>query len=232
MITKRKYPWIAKQDWTNVLFLHWPISVPLMESLIPRPFIVDTFDEKAWISIVLFKVQNSRPRGIPKQLSYPEIIQINVRTYVKLPSSPERGVYFFRLYGKSLLATMGARSGYGLPFQYMQTEMKKENDMTHVFGNMDNRTIFAARYRPSKAYIHTKLTSFLAERYCIWNIKKKKIIKIPILHTLWDLTQVNVEITQNELLPFAAQSSDNLFAFFHSYKQAKLFPYEVYGKVK
>src|SRR5690625_1229799 len=102
MITKRQYPWLAVQDWYNILFMHWPVPVEKIKPFVPQVFVIDTFAQSAWISIVIFQAKNSRLRSLPKQLAFPPVTQINVRTYVTSPTSQEQGVYFLNLHVKSM----------------------------------------------------------------------------------------------------------------------------------
>src|SRR5699024_8312268 len=113
MITKRKYPYVAEQLWTDVLFLHWPVSPQVIRSFVPKPLQINTFDGNAWVSIVVFQAKNSHVRGLPTWTSFPSVTQINVRTYVSCPQHIERGVYFFSLHVNHFLAVLGARNLYG-----------------------------------------------------------------------------------------------------------------------
>lgn len=226
MISKRKFPWMAKQNWSNILFIHWPVSLSMIEPLVPSPFKIDTFHQSAWISIVVFCAERSQLRFIPDPFKFPSVTQINVRTYVTVPQSAERGVYFFNLYVKNRLAIFGAKTLFHLPFSYLQTEMTNKSDGSIlVTGKSNLETIFSVRYTAQNENEKEKdeLAHFLTERYCIWNVKEKQVIKVPILHSLWDLQKVNATIKTNTLLPNL--SSDPLFHFC-PYKRAILFPYE------
>ena len=44
---------IMKQKWHNLLFLHWNIPASTLTSLIPKQLKLDTYNDKAWIGIII-----------------------------------------------------------------------------------------------------------------------------------------------------------------------------------
>src|SRR5690625_3405114 len=120
LITKRKYPWLGEQTWHDILFLHWKVEPETIRAFVPKPFVLDSFEGDTWISVVVFQAKNSLVRGMPNWTSFTPVTQINARTYVYHSENHERGVYFFALRVDSLLAAVGARTLFGLPFH--QTE--------------------------------------------------------------------------------------------------------------
>src|SRR5690625_104907 len=186
MIEKRKYPYFAEQTWQGIFFFNWPVEQTVLSQYIPEPFKLDLFAGRAWITLVLFQASNSRFRSFPGWTFYPLVTQMNLRTYVYSKSSQEKGVYFLSISLNSLLATLGGKSMFRLPFQYKNVYMKKTNDHVSVIHANENLLQFSYEL---KEVIDIKLAEFLTERYCIWNVKGKKIIKIPILHPKWTVQQ-------------------------------------------
>lgn len=160
-------PWAMSMRWTDLLFMHWPIDPALMRQAVPGDFDLDLYDGKAWVGVVPFKMQATRPRfcpPVPQKLmpvspsSFPEL---NVRTYVtvnikengltkKLP-----GVFFFSLDAASKLSVRMARLGFNLP--YFDATMKVEHEpgsaaWTHYQSVRTHYRAtparFAASYRP------------------------------------------------------------------------------------
>ena len=85
-----------KQEWHNLLFLHWPVPISLIRNQIPKQLELDTYNNKAWIGIIPFQMKNLRPSyafPIPKISNFTEI---NLRTYVK-DKYNRKGVWFFSL---------------------------------------------------------------------------------------------------------------------------------------
>jgi len=230
MIAKRKLPWFAQQSWVHTLFMHWPVTPESLEAYIPKALNIDTFDGSAWISIVTFHAEDSRLRLSPKWTSLDPVAQINVRTYVTYPGSNERGVYFFTIHIQHLTAALGAKTLFKLPFCYAQTMMQEISDNTvEVRAEDAGKLLFEATYTPlMDQVVKSELGAYLAERYCIWNVKGDQVIKIPIKHQRWDLYQVDVTIPHNEVLPLDVGSS-NPIAFYSPFKETTLYPYETYG---
>lgn len=228
MITKRKLPWFAHQSWVHTLFLHWPVTPEVLKSFIPEEFEVDTFDGSGWISIVAFHAEDSRLRLSPKWTSLDPVTQINVRTYVTYPASQERGVYFFTIHVQHLTAALGAKSLFKLPCRYAQTKMEEMKQHVQVMVKDAGKLLFSTDYAPQMdSESHSVLGKFLAERYCIWNVKEKDVIKIPIKHQRWDLYNVDVKLNHNRLLPIDVGSVTPI-AFYSPFKKATLYPYETY----
>ena len=96
-----------RQTWRHLTFLHWPYSPDLIRPLIPTGLALDTFDGEAWVGLVPFEIHGTP--GIPH---FPET---NLRTYVIGPDG-SRAVWFFSLDAARLLAVLGARVGYHLPY--------------------------------------------------------------------------------------------------------------------
>ena len=71
---------IMKQEWHNLLFLHWPIPTSLIRHKIPKQLELDTYNNSAWIGIIPFQMQKLRPsfafsiplfRTLPKSIYEP-----------------------------------------------------------------------------------------------------------------------------------------------------------------
>lgn len=235
MIVRRKYPYIARQTWKQIYFTHWRVDESLLNRYIPKPFTLDTFDGSAWLTVVCFLAEDSRLRFLPMPV-LPSAIQINVRTYVTMDGHDEQGVYFFNLFVNSQLAVFGARQTFHLPFEYVHsTYIETDNEVgyhsKYGVGGRD-MTIFSARFNQFKETFiddaDEELDKFLTERYCIWNLKRKRIIKIPILHRHWKLNRVNALIDTNELHPLIKNVQPNLIHY-SDQKLSCLFPYESLG---
>ena len=102
---------VAEVICRDVLFAHWPIDPTKLRSVVPSALTVDTFDETAWVSIVVVDIAEARVQGVPYRPSLPSI---NLRTYVSLDGEP--GVYFISLEMDGRLSAWVARNGFGLPY--------------------------------------------------------------------------------------------------------------------
>src|SRR5690606_35966634 len=121
------------------------------------------------------------------------------------------------------VSIFGARTFYQLPFHYASFF---EDHWNGIQLSDKNGKIFSVKYEPVIKMEKDKLSSFLTERYCIWNMKGSNAIKIPVLHKKWKLQKVNVVLNENRLFPFSAEKLDtlNYISHFSPYKHAVLFP--------
>lgn len=157
-------PWAMSMRWVDLLFMHWPIEPALMRQAVPGDFDLDLYEGMAWVGIVPFCMQSTRPRllpPVPRKLmpvspsSFPEL---NVRTYVTVNTKRNGlthqvpGVYFFSLDAASKIAVRLARFGFNLPYFDATMRVTEENGWTHYQSQRThygaNPARFAASYRP------------------------------------------------------------------------------------
>jgi len=232
LIEKRQWPWIAQQNWRDILFIHLPASYEKLRSLVPAPFKIDTYNGQGWISIVLFKATHSRLRYMPESLSFPPFYQMNIRTYVTFGSEP--GVYFFSINTNNTLVKLGGNLAC-LPFSKANITMQHEKDKIYFEANRlfdEQNATFKVAYS-SNLYPFSPRTAllsyFLTERYCIWMFQGNTILKAPIFHSRWNLQQANISILKNINLPF--HFSEDIIAHYAPFKHALIHPFERFGKV-
>ena len=72
---------VMHQNWNNLLFMHWPISVELLRPLVPEALEVDTFEGQAWIGMTPFNLNDLRLSGLPAVPGLSAFDELNVRTY-------------------------------------------------------------------------------------------------------------------------------------------------------
>jgi uncharacterized protein len=105
---------VMYQTWDKRLFLHWPITAELWRPLIPSRLSLDTFEGQAWVSVTPFTMRGIRPVLLPPLPVLSQSHELNVRTYVQVDGVP--GVWFFSLDASNMLAVLGARATFGLPY--------------------------------------------------------------------------------------------------------------------
>ncbi len=69
--------------WRDLLFAHWPIEVEALRALVPPALEIDTFDGRAYLGIVPFRMEDVAPRGVPALPRVSAFPEVNVRTYVR-----------------------------------------------------------------------------------------------------------------------------------------------------
>ena len=144
-------PWIMTQRWNDLLFLHYSLPPEVIRPLVPDVLTLDTYQQRAWVSVTPFWINHLRPPGVPSLPWFSHFAEINVRTYVTRDGKP--GVYFFSLDASNLSAVWGARVFYRLP--YWQAAMKVKGragprSSTSPSGSTDRNRLNFVLLRPGR----------------------------------------------------------------------------------
>jgi len=190
-------PWLMRQKWHDLLFMHWPLPSKTLEKYIPAPLKLETFKGSAWLGVVPFTMTDVGLRGLPG-LSFHEI---NVRTYVT--DGRRSGVWFFSLDAASAGMVHIARSWYQLPYFYAKMKMMKDNDWIHYESQRkDAEAELIMKYRPvSEVQVASpgSLDYWLTERYCLYSARRQNIYRAEIHHLPWPLQKAEAVIEKNTI---------------------------------
>lgn len=203
------------QNWNDLLFAHWPIAPATMAALLPAGLEVDTFDGYAWAGVVPFWMDGIRHRipgsadrstAIPMVETFPEL---NLRTYVRSRLTGRAGVFFFSLDATSLLAVIGARTIFHLPYYFANMARETANDGTVRYKSRRlftrDEISFQATYRGLGRPIDASpnhpgsIEHFLTERYCLFTTFRGRVLVGNIHHKPWPLEPAEAEIRTNRL---------------------------------
>ena len=165
-------PWAMTMAWLDLLFAHWSFAPEDIAKLLPPGLELDTYEGRAWLGVVPFRMDAVGPRGlnwIPGVSAFPEL---NVRTYVVRDGKP--GVWFFSLDATSKLAVRAARMGFSLPYYDAAIRCEAEPDgwVAYDSARVDPPGRFVGRYRgvgPVYQSTPGTLESWLTERYCLYS---------------------------------------------------------------
>jgi len=189
-----------RQTWRQLTFLHWPYHPADIRRLLPDGLTLDTFEHSAWVGLVPFEICNLR--GIP---SFPET---NLRTYVIGPDG-SRAVWFFSLDADRLLAVIGARAGYRLP--YFWANMRVRNDgrtirytsrrrWPHGQSTTNIGIEAGERYQPNQI---TERDHFFTARFRLYTRMGGQLAAAQIEHDPWPLARAEA-LEVNQTLTTAA----------------------------
>ena len=137
---------VMTQAWRDLAFVHWSYDPDVVQRLLPEGVEVDTFEGRAWVALVPFRMTRLRVRGLPPIPTTTDFPEINVRTYVKVNGRP--AVWFFSLDTPKLLPTLAARLAFRLPYCFGRATVTVTDDV------LESRV---ARRWPSRASSHLKL---------------------------------------------------------------------------
>lgn len=197
-------PWILLQEWTDLLFAHWPLPPDVVRPHVPEALELDTFDGQAWIGIVPFHLSLLKGRLVPPVPGVSSFPELNVRTYVTDGRHP--GVYFFSLDAARLVAVAGARAFFGLPYFHAEMEIRRENGWIHYRSRRlhDPSPMFSARYRPvgdtpAEPEPDT-LDHWLVERYCLHTVRgESRRRRVEVHHPPWLLRPAELVTSANDM---------------------------------
>ncbi|HDH02855.1 MAG TPA: DUF2071 domain-containing protein [Actinobacteria bacterium] len=116
---------MMRNEWRDLTFLHWDYDPERVQSVLPDRLTVETWDDRAWVGVVPFRMKVRLPRGpyIPWVSYFPET---NCRTYVTGPNG-EVGVWFFSLEAARLPAVIAGRLGYGVWYHWAKMSVDQQD---------------------------------------------------------------------------------------------------------
>jgi hypothetical protein len=197
-------PWVMTQVWRKLLFAHWSVPAETMRPLLPVGLALDTWDGQAWLGIVPFQMERVHFRRLPGIPTATRFAELNVRTYVTAEDKP--GVYFFSLDAGSLLAVLGARALFALPYYHARFAIATEDDTIHYrcerLGSGKPGAVFEARYQPTgpvQVAQPGSLEDWLTARYCLYTTRGSRLMRGEVQHALWPLQSATAEIVRNTI---------------------------------
>ena len=197
-------PWIMTQRWNDLLFLHYPVAPETLRPLVPELLTLDTYQQRAWVTVTPFWINHLRPPGVPSLPWLSHFSEINVRTYVTYKRKP--GVYFFSLDASSLPSIWAARMFYRLPYWRASMKVKgRGSPKLDYFSRREHGPKPAelrCSYGPASEMFHARpgsIEHFLTERYCLYAFSRKRLYRGEIHHLPWDLQSATFEVEQNTM---------------------------------
>ncbi len=197
-------PWVMTQRWNDLLFLHYALDPEVLRPLVPDVLTLDTYDQRAWVSVVPFWMDHVRVHGSPRMPFVSHFPELNVRTYVTCQG--KAGVYFFSLDAGSLSAVWGARVFYRLPYWKASMKVKgkgkPEIDYRSKREHGPRPAIFRAKYgptSPASSAVHGSVEYFLSERYCLYSTNGKRVYRANIHHLPWPLQDAQYQIEEDSM---------------------------------
>jgi uncharacterized protein YqjF (DUF2071 family) len=199
---------MLRQQWSELLFMHWPVPAELLQAHLPPRLRADTHQGQAWIGIVPFEMSKVRTRYTPQVPGTHQFLELNVRTYVHLDGVP--GVWFFSLDATNALAVWVARTFFHLP--YLRADMRLDQPSPELRQFAATRTHAGAPPATVRATWKLgtplppsepgSLAFFLTERYCLYtgNKARTKLYQGRVAHAPWPLRAAQVLHLESNLL--------------------------------
>ncbi len=196
-------PWMMRQEWRDLLFLHVEVSPDSIRDRIPKELELDLFEGKAWLGLVPFDMKGVTLRGCPAPSSLCDFPELNIRTYVLRDGKP--GVWFFSLDVPKAHAVWGARTFFHLPYFKAEMAVTHEGDWIRMRHQRPDRSL-DIRYRGMEEVeaLPGSFARWSTERYCLYcQSKAGRVYRGEIHHAPWPLQRAEVEMEHEEMFgPF------------------------------
>ena len=196
---------IGQQTWGKFLFMHWRLPAERLRAAVPAELELDTYEGEAWIGVLPFTIWNMRASFLPPVPGLSEMHELNVRTYVHYKGVP--GIFFFSLDATSLLAVIGARTFFLLPYYTADMSLKQEGDRIIYHSRRTHANapaaVFDATWQigsPLEAAQPGSLDFFLTERYCFFTVHEGAVYRCRIHHPPWPLSTASVSTYHSTMI--------------------------------
>lgn len=206
-------PWVMRQTWEKLLFMHWPVPIDLLRAWVPPELEIDTFAGQAWIAVVPFRMRDIYPLGTLAVPWLSAFAELNVRTYVIRDGKP--GVWFFSLDAANRLAVQIARGWFKLPYFHADMTCRPGQttegaEWVRYYSRRTHRgsppVMFEGRYGPVGPVFTAQpgsLEYFLTARYCLYAsddlASAGRIVRGEIDHGPWPLQMAQADIVCNTM---------------------------------
>jgi len=148
---------------------------------------------------VPFVMARTRWRWLPPVPTAYRFPECNVRTYVRWRGRP--GVWFLSLDATSRLVVEGARFAFGLPYFAARMRCRSDGERVHFGSDRRDRRGPPAGFRgswfatePARPARPGSLEHFLTERYCLYALRRGRVVCGDIAHAPWQLATADVRI--------------------------------------
>jgi uncharacterized protein YqjF (DUF2071 family) len=183
--------WLIRQKWEHVLFLSWFVDPAQIQHLIP--FELDTWNGKAVISIVPFKMCQIRLRGLPEIPFASELAELNLRTYVK--HGNQSGIHFVTLDTDSRLGQWVANTVFKLPYRYAEIDSRfpSAESKEYRFASKRREYEWEMTATPGSPISHKSgLDRWITDRYHLFQHRQDQVLKGTVHHEDWKLSTVQL----------------------------------------
>lgn len=186
---------VMTQRWRSLWFLHASFDPQVIQALLPPELTVDTFPdesgaERAWLGLVLFRMEGVTLKGVPEIPGVHAFPETNVRTYVHHHGT-KPGVWFFSLEAANSLACKIARRFFHLPYHEAKMSVLNDQDIVSYLSKRRSNGVKAnGSVRVGVELLSPKpgsLEFFLAERYLLYSRSASQLFTGMVHHVPYSL---------------------------------------------
>lgn len=201
------------QNWCRISFLHWPCDPLLLQSRLPVGLEIDTFADMGWVGLTPFHLTGLRPPFLPSIPGLSAFPEMNLRTYVRGPAG--RGIWFFSLDATSVVAVLGARLTYGLPYFWATMQVRATGHRVHYTSARAGAKAAITIDVGEALAQPDALTLFLTERYRLYSEFLGYLAMAPVEHESWALRRATLVSLTETMRRWADLPDDDAPALVH-----------------
>jgi uncharacterized protein YqjF (DUF2071 family) len=224
---------VMRQNWFDLLFLHWAVPADLLRSLLPPGLELDTYAGRAYVGLVPFTMTGVRPIWTPPFPPLSNFHETNVRTYVHRKGR-DPGIWFFSLDAANLIAVRLARAWFKLPYYYARMEMEKENLLSETLEVRYRTERLWPQPLPACCEVHYApagpaapaqvgtLEHFLVERYILYAYAQGHLYRGRIHHASYPLQPAAVSHLEENLVAAAGVVRPDVAPLMHYAREVRV----------
>jgi len=221
-----------RQNWLQLLFLHWVVASERLRPLVPAGLDLDLFEGRAYVGLVPFTMTGVRPVWAPAVPGLSNFHETNVRTYVHR-AGRDPGVWFFSLDAANPVAVALARAFFHLPYHHARMRLALEPEAISYASQRLQRgsrpAACAVRCTPVGSAAPARagtLEHFLAERYLLYAAHHDRLYRGQVHHTPYPLQPAEVPALDETMLATAGieRPDEPLLAHFARGVNVEVFP--------
>jgi uncharacterized protein YqjF (DUF2071 family) len=188
-------PWVWSQHWLNVIFLHWQVPAAALRRHLPAELEVDVYQGRAWASLVLFRLR-VRPRWLPFLPGLSELLEVNLRTYVRFQGRP--GIWFLSVLADNAWAIQAARWLTPMPYAQADIAYRQQANGYHFEAcsqaRFDERLAVSLLPDPTEQpTVDGSLDAWLLERYCLFiSGPRHGLMHAHVAHRRWTFCNIQL----------------------------------------
>jgi uncharacterized protein len=193
---------VMRQEWRDVVFLHWPYPRAAVARQVPRGLSIHTYKGQAWVALTSFQVAACSLGPAPplSAWSFPET---NLRTYVVGPDGQD-GIWFLDIDAGSLPVAVGARLGVGAPYHWADMSVRRSGPSVRYEcrrrGPVDAGHDIEIRVGdPVADADRAGLVDWLTGRWRSWTALAGVAVCSPVAHEPWPLRHAEVVTLEQDV---------------------------------
>ncbi len=198
-------PYLLRQRWHDVAFLHWAVAPDAVAHLFPPGVAPDLLDGRTYVGLVPFRLVGTALGGAPAVPWAGTFLETNVRLY-SVDRTGRRGVVFLSMDADRALAVAAARTVFGLPYRWSRMALRVDGDVrtyTTRLRRAGARVGSRVSVRPVGPPVDGPLERFLTARWGLHAWRAGRTWYLPNVHVTWPLRRAEVLDLDDGLLAAA-----------------------------